>query len=84
MRMCEFTGCPSEPIGFAAAWEYCVECGREEVYNYYKPFSAPTRCRVCGGRMTDKETEDFRKRIENDLKKHKKQIEKIKRRNMKT
>lgn len=53
-----------EPVGFAVAQVYCMECGHISYYNYYKPFSAPSKCSKCGGEMTDKQTEDIKKSLE--------------------
>lgn len=68
----------NEPIGFADAQVYCVDCGNIEHYNYYKPFTAPSKCSKCGGRMTDEQTEKLFKSLEVHLKKAKKTIDKIK------
>lgn len=65
----------NEPIGFADAQVYCVDCGNIEHYNFYKPFAAPSKCSKCGGRMTDEQTEKLFKSLEIHLKKAKKTID---------
>ena len=72
-----------EPIGFADAQVYCIECGHIAHYNYYKPFTAPSKCSKCSGRMTDKQTEETMKSLEKHLKKLGKTIKKKKKLNMK-
>lgn len=59
---------PLQPIGFADAQVYCIECGYIQHYNYYKPFTVPSKCEKCGGRMTDKQTEDIRSSLVEHLK----------------
>lgn len=66
-----------EPIGLAIAQVYCVDCGHISYYNYYKPFRAPKNCSKCGGRMTDKQTEEIMKSLDFHLKKAKTTIQKI-------
>jgi len=69
---------PLQPIGYANAQVYCIDCGHIMHYNFYKPFTAPSKCSKCNGRMTDKQTEDLFKTLEEHLKKAKPKIEKIK------
>ena len=69
---------PLQPIGFSVAQFYCIDCGHIMHYNFYKPFTAPSKCSKCNGRMTDKQTEDIFKTLEHHLKKAKPKIEKIK------
>jgi len=42
-----------------------------------RPLSAPVNCLYCGGRMTDKQTEEFLKEAEKDLNKIAKRIDQI-------
>jgi len=69
---------PLQPIGFADAQVYCIDCGHIMHYNFYKPFTAPSKCSKCNGRMTDKQTENLFKTLEHHLKKAKPKIEKLK------
>ena len=69
---------PLQTIGFANAQVYCIDCGHIEYYNFYKPFTAPSKCSKCNGRMTDKQTEELFKTLEHHLKKAKPKIEKLK------
>lgn len=62
---------PLQPIGYADAQVYCIECGHIEYYNFYNPLTAPRKCSKCGGRMTDKQTEDIRNSLIEHLKKRK-------------
>ncbi len=66
-----------EPIGFADAQVYCVDCKHIEHYNFYRPFTAPRECSICSGRMTDEQTEKLFKSLEVHLKNAKKTTDKI-------
>ena len=77
-RMSQSVTMPLQTIGFADAQVYCIDCGHIMHYNFYKPFTAPSKCSKCNGRMTDKQTEELFKTLEEHLKKAKPKIEKLK------
>lgn len=45
--------------------KYCVKCGKKEYYNVNDPYHVPSKCK-CGGRLTDKATEEFMKTLAED------------------
>jgi len=50
-----------KPFNMCLGEAYCEKCGKKEGYNINDPWSMPTKCKNCGGDMTNYEREQFLK-----------------------